>query len=64
MKAKKASLFSQIFACIWIISWSAYTFIFDKNISVSDIIYTGATIAGIFTPVYFSIFLDKVKNAK
>jgi hypothetical protein len=31
---------------------------------MSDIIYSGVAIAAIFMPVYFSIFLDKIKDIK
>ena len=41
IKAKDASLFSQIFAGLWIIGWSAFTFITGKSIKVGDIILTG-----------------------
>ena len=40
IKAKDASLFSQIFAGLWIIGWSAFTFITGKGIKVGDIILT------------------------
>lgn len=64
IKAKDASLFSQIFAGLWIIGWSAFTFITGKGIKVGDIILTGVAIAGMFTPVYFSIIMDKIKDMK
>jgi hypothetical protein len=64
IKAKDASLFSQIFAGLWIIGWSAFTFITGKSIKVGDIILTGIAIAGMFTPVYFSIIMDKIKDIK
>jgi hypothetical protein len=31
---------------------------------MSDIIYSGIAIAAIFMPVYFSIFLDKIKDIR
>jgi hypothetical protein len=31
---------------------------------MSDIVYSGVTIAAIFMPVYFSIFLDKIRDIK
>lgn len=64
IKAKDASLFSQIFAGLWIIGWSAFTFITGNGIKVGDIILTGIAIAGMFTPVYFSIIMDKIKDIK
>ena len=34
------------------------------RLEMSDIIYSGIAIAAIFMPVYFSIFLDKIRDIK
>ena len=59
--AKKSSLLGQIIAALWIAGWSAYLFFTTPQIrSVTDIVFSGLAIAACFTPVYFSILLDKV----
>jgi hypothetical protein len=64
ISAKGASLWAQIFAGLWIVGWSTFTFITGKDIKVGDIILTAVAIAGMFTPVYFSIIMDKIKDIK
>ena len=64
ISAKGASLWAQIFAGLWIVGWSAFAFLSGKNIAVTDIILTAISIAGMFTPVYFSIIMDKIKDIK
>jgi hypothetical protein len=62
--AKQYSLFAQIFSGTWI---AALTILKGLNIvalETSDIIYTGIAVAAIFSPVYFSIFLDKIKEIR
>jgi hypothetical protein len=34
------------------------------GLSMSEIIYSGLALAAVFTPVYFSIFLEKIKDIK
>jgi len=59
--AKKSSLLGQIIAALWIAGWSAYLFFTTPQIrSVTDIVFSGLAIAACFTPVYFSILLDKI----
>jgi len=59
--AKKSSLLGQIVAALWIAGWSAYLFFTTPQIrSVTDIVFSGLAIAACFTPVYFSILLDKI----
>ena len=64
IKAKKTSLVGQIFASVWIVGWSTYKFIQGDSIEIGDVVYSGLAIAGCFTPVYFSILLDKLKEIK
>jgi hypothetical protein len=64
IKAKTVSLLGQIFASIWVGGWSAYKFITTGNIEVQDVIFSGIAIAGCFSPVYFSIIMDKLKEIK
>lgn len=62
--AKESSLFAQIVAAVWIAGWCSFTFISGRDISVLDIILSGIGIAAMFIPVYFSIFMDKIKEIR
>ena len=65
MKAKKSSLWGQVVAGLWIGGWSAFKFISGSSaITVGDIVLSGVSIAAVFTPVYLSILMDKVKGIK
>jgi hypothetical protein len=62
--AKQYSLFAQIFSCLWIAVHTILKGIGITNLDMEDIVYSGIAIAAIFMPVYFSIFLDKIKDIK
>lgn len=66
--AKSASLWGQIIAAVWIGGWNAAQFIRDiiagVHISASDIMFSGLAIAACFTPVYFNLIMDKIKEIK
>lgn len=65
LKAKPVSLIGQIVAAVWIGGWSSFFII--KNISevkITDIILSGLAIAACFTPVYFNLIMDKIKDIK
>ena len=65
IRAKTASLWGQIVAAHWVAGWSAFDFI--KNfalIQITDIIFSGLAIAACFSPVYFNLLLDKIKEIK
>lgn len=63
LKAKTSSLIGQIIAAIWIAGYgSFYIFKNIERIEVWSIIFLGLAIAACFTPVYFSLFLDKFLN--
>ncbi len=62
--AKKSSLFAQIFAAIWMISLTLCKGFNLISLEVSEIVYLGIGIAGVFMPVYFSIWLEKIKDIK
>lgn len=61
--AKKASLWGQIFAAIWVAGWSAFKFI-KTPAEMTDVIVSGLAIAACFSPVYFNLLLDKIKEIK
>jgi len=62
--AKQYSLFAQIFASAWIIVLTLCKGFGVISLETSDIIYSGIAIAGIFMPVYFSIWLEKIRDIK
>lgn len=63
--AKTASLWGQIVAALWIAGWSAFKFIKGINeIAITDFILSGLSIAACFTPVYFNLIMDKIKEIK
>jgi hypothetical protein len=62
--AKQYSLFAQIFSGLWIAVHTILKGLGITHLEMSDIVYSGIAIAAIFMPVYFSIFLDKIKDIK
>jgi len=62
--AKQFSLAAQIVSCIWIAVNTILKGFGISKLEMSDIIYSGIAIAAIFMPVYFSIFLDKIRDIK
>jgi hypothetical protein len=62
--AKQYSLFAQIFSGVWIATHTVLKGLKIMDLEMSEIIYSGIAIAAIFMPVYFSIFLDKLKDTK
>lgn len=65
INAKGSSLWAQIVAALWIAGWSAVKFMANPaDIDSADILLSGAGIAACFTPVYFSIIMDKIKDIR
>lgn len=66
IKGKDVSLVGQIIAAVWVAAWCAAKFISGglKNIQITDIILSGCGEAACFTPVYFSIIMDKIKDIR
>lgn len=62
--AKDYSLVSMIIAGVWIITLTLLKGFGKIELEIRDIILTGLAIAGVFSPVYFSIFMDKIKDIK
>lgn len=68
--AKDFSLAAQIFAAAWIAVWSAVKF--GKaatsgmlaELGIADVIFSAFAIAACFSPVYFSIIMDKIKSIR
>ena len=75
--AKEISLAAMIIAGVWIIllilikafwgvfgiKWTALKEV-SFGLDVGDILFSGVVLAAVFTPVYFSIIVDKVKDIK
>lgn len=68
--AKEYSLFAQVIAAVWIGGWSALKFVKIiasgnfASLDMMEIIFSAFSIAACFTPVYFSIVMDKIKSIK
>ena len=62
--AKQYSLFAQIFSGTWIATLTILKGLAVLTLETQDIIYTGIAVAAIFSPVYFSIFLDKIRDIR
>lgn len=64
-KAKISSLVAQIIAAIWVALWCGMKFYKEGGAAdVTDIILSGFAIAACFSPVYFSMIMDKIKNIR
>lgn len=67
-KAKITSLIAQALAAVWIGLWNSLQFASmlknGSHIEVTDIIFSGLSIAACFSPVYFSMIMDKIKNIR
>ena len=68
IKAKGASLWGQIAAAVWIGGWNAAQFIKDlaagRPLDIKAVIVSGVAIAACFTPVYFNLLMDKIREIK
>lgn len=62
-KAKMTSLVAQTIAAVWVAVWSGAKFLRGGG-DVSDIIFSGFAIAACFSPVYFNMILDKIRDIK
>lgn len=66
--AKEMTKKSMIIAALWIACLSlakGILSIFDKEfLDISDIILSGVSIAGVFSPVFISVWLDKIIELK
>jgi undecaprenyl pyrophosphate phosphatase UppP len=62
--AKQYSFFAQIFSGVWIAALTILKGLDVITLDTGDIITTGIAIAAIFSPVYFSIFLDKIRDIR
>ena len=68
IKAKGVSLWGQIAAAVWIGGWNSAQFVnaLIKGVEINStaIITSGLAIAACFTPVYFNLIMDKIREIK
>jgi len=70
VSAREVSKTSMIIAGVWIAALSLvkafWGFVSERafGLEMSEIIWSGIAIAAVFSPVYMSIFLEKVKDLK
>jgi hypothetical protein len=64
IKAKTTSHLSMIAAGLWIMILTVLKGLKKISLSENDIIYSGVAVAAVFSPVYFSILMDKIKDIK
>lgn len=62
--AKEISKAAQIAAALWIVSLTILKGFGIVNLEIDEIIYSGISIAAIFMPVYFSIWLEKIRDIR
>jgi len=72
MSGKKVSKWSMVIAGFWIAILSlvkAFWFLFalpgqEFGLTMNEIVLSGIMLAAIFTPIYLSVILDKIKEIK
>ena len=64
-EAKTVSLWGMIVAFLWIAGWSSAKYLgVAVDAEMWEIILGGFALAGIFSPVYLSIFMDKLRDVR
>jgi len=74
---KQVSLFAMILSGVWIAVlslikafWGVICILITPlndvsfGLTIGEIVFSGVILAAVFTPIYFSIILDKVKEIK
>ncbi|MDR2509237.1 MAG: hypothetical protein LBC77_01180 [Spirochaetaceae bacterium] len=64
MGGKEFSKAAQIIAALWIASLTILKAFGIVKLEIDEIIYSGVSIAAIFMPVYFSIWLEKIRDIR
>jgi hypothetical protein len=64
MTAKASSFMAQVVAALWIAVMSVLKGLGKIQLEMTDIIISGVIIAGVFSPVFVSIWLDKIRDIK
>jgi hypothetical protein len=61
---KEISKGAQVFAALWIVTLTILKGCGIVRLEIEEIIYSGVSIAAIFMPVYFSIWLEKIRDIR
>jgi hypothetical protein len=64
MGGKEFSKAAQIVAALWIVVLTILKGFGIVKLQIDEIIYSGISIAAIFMPVYFSIWLEKIRDIR
>lgn len=66
ISGKEISKKSMIFSAIWIVTLTlakGVLAVFDKEfLSIGDIIASGVSVVGVFSPIVMSVWLEKIKD--
>jgi ABC-type nickel/cobalt efflux system permease component RcnA len=60
MQAKQSSLLAQVTAALWVAAMSVLKGLGKINMEMTDIILSGGAIAAVFSPVFVSIWREKI----
>jgi multidrug transporter EmrE-like cation transporter len=63
-KAKSLSKISMIVAGLWIMVMTILKGFKKIDLSVNEIIWSGIAVAAVWSPTYFSVLMDKIKDIK
>ena len=71
VSAREISKWSMVVAALWIgilsivkAVWPLFSGGAQFGLEMNEIILSGLALAAVFTPVYFSIFLEKIRDIK
>jgi hypothetical protein len=64
MSAKENSHIAQVTAALWVAVMSVLKGLGKINLDMTDIVFSGAAIAAVFSPVFVSIWLEKIRDIK
>jgi hypothetical protein len=64
MTAKKSSFFAQVIAALWVSVLAILKGVGKINMEMMDIILSGGAIAAVFSPVFVSIWLEKIRDIR
>lgn len=64
ISAKHTSFAGMLFSFCWICVLTILKGLGEINLTIQDIIYSGAVLTAIFSPVFVSIWLEKIKEIR
>jgi hypothetical protein len=62
--AKDVSFWGQILAGLWIATMTVLKGMNLINLEIDDIIYSAIAMVGVFSPVYISVWLEKLRDIR